>query len=116
MYIRVSLKVAKHHWPLSHTQNRKVIGSTAFGFIIAMVTVIVEAMDPRVSRPSRLLPGRVFKTMLADPFFDLLKAHVFDCLEVKSLHRRWVSGGFKGFGFRQRVICVPSTVICITST
>lgn len=26
----------------------QVIGSTAFGFIIAMVTVIVETMDPQV--------------------------------------------------------------------
>lgn len=28
----------------------QVIGSTAFGFIIAMVTVIVETMDPQVGQ------------------------------------------------------------------
>lgn len=32
--------------------SEKVIGSTAFGFIIAMVTVIVETMDPQVTRDS----------------------------------------------------------------
>lgn len=36
--------------PMKRSRFHQVIGSTAFGFIIAMVTVIVETMDPQVIR------------------------------------------------------------------
>lgn len=43
----------------------QVIGSTAFGFIIAMVTVIVETMDPQVGSfiPPKMLSAMVDTTL-----------------------------------------------------